>query len=236
MQEKIMIVDDEADIVSLIEQAMTAEGYEVITASDGASALNMLSRSPDLIILDVMMPGINGFELCQMIRDEVSCPILFVSARQTEADRIQGLSIGGDDYITKPFSLRELKARVGAHLRGSRRKIEGAAVRSLLRYGLLRIDLKGREVLLQHAAIPLTAKEFDIVELLALHPGQVFSKEQIYDRIWGLEASGDISTVTEHIKKIRAKLVSVDPVNSYIATVWGVGYKWERSDALNGSR
>ncbi|MEC0370482.1 response regulator transcription factor [Paenibacillus chibensis] len=236
MQEKIMIVDDEADIVSLIEQAMTAEGYEVITASDGASALNMLSRSPDLIILDVMMPGINGFELCQMIRDEVSCPILFVSARQTEADRIQGLSIGGDDYITKPFSLRELKARVGAHLRGSRRKIEGAAVRSLLRYGLLRIDLKGREVLLQHAAVPLTAKEFDIVELLALHPGQVFSKEQIYDRIWGLEASGDISTVTEHIKKIRAKLVHVDPVNSYIATVWGVGYKWERSDVLNGSR
>lgn len=230
MQEKIMIVDDEADIVSLIEQAMTAEGYEVITASDGASALNMLSRSPDLIILDVMMPGINGFELCQMIRDEVNCPILFVSARQTEADRIQGLSIGGDDYITKPFSLRELKARVGAHLRGSRRKIEGAAVRSLLRYGLLRIDLKGREVLVQHAAVPLTAKEFDIVELLALHPGQVFSKEQIYDRIWGLEASGDISTVTEHIKKIRAKLVNVDPVNSYIATVWGVGYKWERSD------
>lgn len=230
MQEKIMIVDDEADIVSLIEQAMTAEGYEVITASDGASALNMLSRSPDLIILDVMMPGINGFELCQMIRDEVNCPILFVSARQTEADRIQGLSIGGDDYITKPFSLRELKARVGAHLRGSRRKIEGAAVRSLLRYGLLRIDLKGREVLVQHAAVPLTAKEFDIVELLALHPGQVFSKEQIYDRIWGLEASGDISTVTEHIKKIRAKLVHVDPVNSYIATVWGVGYKWERSD------
>ncbi|MCJ8011001.1 response regulator transcription factor [Paenibacillus sp. KQZ6P-2] len=231
MQEKIMIVDDEADIVSLLEQAMTAEGYQVFTASDGAKALDMLSVVPDLIILDVMMPGMNGFELCQMIRDEVNCPILFVSAKQTEADRIQGLSIGGDDYITKPFSLRELKARVGAHLRGSRRIRESSTDRSLLRYGLLRIDLKGREVHVHQSVVPLTAKEFDIVEMLALHPGQVFSKEQIYDRIWGLEACGDSSTVTEHIKKIRAKLGSQVPGSSYISTLWGVGYKWERSDA-----
>ncbi len=231
MQEKILIVDDEADIVSLLEQAMTAEGYEVWAASDGQQALNLLSKAPDLIILDVMMPGMNGFELCQMIRDEVHCPILFVSARQTEADRIQGLSIGGDDYITKPFSLRELKARVGAHLRGSRRGRDHAQDRSLLRYGVLRIDLKGREVHVNHAVVPLAAKEFDIVEMLALHPGQVFSKEQIYDRIWGLEACGDTSTVTEHIKKIRAKLGSHDPGSSYISTLWGVGYKWERSDS-----
>lgn len=124
MQDKILIVDDEAQIVSLMEQAMTAEGYRVLTASNGTEAMNQLGQEPDLIILDVMMPGMNGFELCQMIRDEVDCPILFVSAKQTEADRIQGLSIGGDDYITKPFSLRELKARVAAHLRGSRRMRE----------------------------------------------------------------------------------------------------------------
>ncbi|MDR0270900.1 response regulator transcription factor [Paenibacillus sp.] len=229
MQDKILIVDDEAEIISLIEQAMTAEGYRVYTASDGTKAMDLLSQSPDLIILDVMMPGINGFELCQMIRDEVDCPILFVSARQTEADRIQGLSIGGDDYITKPFSLRELKARVAAHLRGSRRIRESSAERSLLRYGVLRIDLKGREVHMNQTVVTLTAKEFDIVELLALHPGQVFSKEQIYERIWGLEASGDASTVTEHIKKIRAKLGTYDPLNNYISTLWGVGYKWERS-------
>ncbi|MFU1794888.1 response regulator transcription factor [Paenibacillus azoreducens] len=230
MREKILIVDDEADIVSLMEQAMTAEGYEVQTASQGTQALESLTPAPDLIILDVMMPGMNGFELCQMIRDEVDCPILFVSARQAEADRIQGLSIGGDDYITKPFSLRELKARVAAHLRGSRRIRESSAERSLLRYGVLRIDLKGREVHVNQTVVPLTAKEFDIVEMLALHPGQVFSKEQIYDRIWGLEASGDASTVTEHIKKIRAKLGSHDQNGSYISTLWGVGYKWERSD------
>lgn len=231
MQDKILIVDDEAQIVSLMEQAMTAEGYRVLTASNGTEAMNRLGEGPDLIILDVMMPGINGFELCQMIRDEVDCPILFVSAKQTEADRIQGLSIGGDDYITKPFSLRELKARVAAHLRGSRRMRESSAERSLLRYGRLRIDLKGREVHVNESVVPMTAKEFDIVELLALHPGQVFSKEQIYDRIWGLEASGDASTVTEHIKKIRAKLGARDPLNSYISTLWGVGYKWERSDS-----
>ncbi|MDR9855218.1 response regulator transcription factor [Paenibacillus sp. VCA1] len=231
MQDKILIVDDEAQIVSLMEQAMTAEGYRVLTASNGTEAMNRLGEAPDLIILDVMMPGINGFELCQMIRDEVDCPILFVSAKQTEADRIQGLSIGGDDYITKPFSLRELKARVAAHLRGSRRMRESSAERSLLRYGRLRIDLKGREVHVNESVVPMTAKEFDIVELLALHPGQVFSKEQIYDRIWGLEASGDASTVTEHIKKIRAKLGARDPLNSYISTLWGVGYKWERSDS-----
>lgn len=231
MQDKILIVDDEAQIVSLMEQAMTAEGYRVLTASNGIEAMNQLGQAPDLIILDVMMPGMNGFELCQMIRDEVDCPILFVSAKQTEADRIQGLSIGGDDYITKPFSLRELKARVAAHLRGSRRMRESSAERSLLRYGRLRIDLKGREVHVNDAVVPMTAKEFDIVELLALHPGQVFSKEQIYDRIWGLEGSGDASTVTEHIKKIRAKLGSRDPLNSYISTLWGVGYKWERSDS-----
>ncbi|GIO29654.1 MULTISPECIES: response regulator transcription factor [Paenibacillus] len=231
MQDKILIVDDEAQIVSLMEQAMTAEGYRVLTASNGTEAMSRLGEAPDLIILDVMMPGINGFELCQMIRDEVDCPILFVSAKQTEADRIQGLSIGGDDYITKPFSLRELKARVAAHLRGSRRMRESSAERSLLRYGRLRIDLKGREVHVNESVVPMTAKEFDIVELLALHPGQVFSKEQIYDRIWGLEASGDASTVTEHIKKIRAKLGARDPLNSYISTLWGVGYKWERSDS-----
>lgn len=231
MQEKILIVDDEADIVSLMEQAMTAEGYQVCTASDGTKAIDMLSQAPDIIILDVMMPGMNGFELCQMIRDEVDCPILFVSARQTEADRIQGLSIGGDDYITKPFSLRELKARVAAHLRGNRRVRESSSERSLLRYGILRIDLKGREVHVNQSVVLMTAKEFDIIELLALHPGQVFSKEQIYDRIWGLEASGDTSTVTEHIKKIRAKLAGQDPGSSYISTLWGVGYKWERSDS-----
>ncbi|OXL82996.1 DNA-binding response regulator [Paenibacillus sp. SSG-1] len=229
MSDKILIVDDEAEIAALLEQALTMEGYEVMTAADGREALERIHDRPDLIILDVMMPHINGFELCQMIREEVGCPILFVSARQAEADRIQGLSIGGDDYITKPFSIRELKARVAAHLRGRRRAAGQQAERSTLRYGLLHIDLKGRSVAYKQTEIPLTAKEFDIIELLALHPGQVFSKEQIYDKVWGLEAMGDASTVTEHVKKIRAKLTGTDPDTPYITTVWGVGYKWEKS-------
>lgn len=227
MSEKILIVDDEAEIVSLIEQALVSEGYEVHTAGDGGLALAQLSCNPDLIILDVMMPGINGFELCKMIRDEVSCPILFVSAKQTEADRIQGLSIGGDDYITKPFSLRELKARIAAHLRRNQRAVAQPDKRMTLRYGLLQLDLKGRQVKVGQIPVPCTVKEFDIMEMLALHPGQVFSKEQLYDRVWGLEAAGDAATITEHVKKIRAKLGVADPDTNYITTVWGVGYKWE---------
>lgn len=223
----ILIADDEAEIVSMIEQSLVKEGYEVVTAADGRQALAQLDCRPDLIILDVMMPGLNGFELCQMIRSEVNCPILFVSARQKEADRIQGLSIGGDDYITKPFSLRELKARVDAHLRRNQRLLDGREPRRLLRYGLLQMDLQGREVRIGQQGVPFTAREFDILELLALHPGQVFSKEQLYESIWGLDAVGDAATITEHVKKIRAKLGAADPQGNYITTVWGVGYKWE---------
>ncbi|WP_311519689.1 response regulator transcription factor [Paenibacillus albidus] len=223
----ILVVDDEAEIVSMIKQSLENEGSEVITAGDGRQALEQLHRNPDLIILDVMMPALNGFELCQMIRDEVSCPILFVSAKQKEADRIQGLSIGGDDYITKPFSLRELKARVAAHLRQNQRLLAGNVQRRVLRYGFLQLDLQGREVRIRQQSIPFTAREFDIMELLALHPGQVFSKDQLYEKIWGLEAVGDSNTITEHVKKIRAKLGVADPQSNYITTVWGVGYKWE---------
>ncbi|KAF9122235.1 hypothetical protein BGX30_002124 [Mortierella sp. GBA39] len=175
------------EIAALLEQALTMEGYEVMAAADGREALERIHDRPDLIILDVMMPHVNGFELCQMIREE-------------------------------PFSIRELKGRVAAHLRGSRRAAGQQAQRSTLRYGLLHIDLKGRNVAYKQTEIPLTAKEFDIIELLALHPGQVFSKEQIYDKVWGLEAMGDASTVTEHVKKIRAKLTGTDPDTPYITT------------------
>ncbi|GIP40519.1 DNA-binding response regulator [Paenibacillus sp. J31TS4] len=228
MPYKLLIVDDEADILSLLEQALRKEGYDVYTAENGEQAMAQLVHRPDLILLDVMLPGVSGLELCQMIREEASCPILFVSARQTEADRIRGLSIGGDDYITKPFSLLELKARVAAHLRRDQRTAAQTEQRTVLRYGFLQLDLKGREVQIRRSPVALTSREFDLLAALALHPGQVFSKEQLYDRVWGLEAAGDAATVTEHIKNIRAKLAAADPDTSYIATVWGVGYKWER--------
>ncbi|MCX7569343.1 response regulator transcription factor [Tumebacillus sp. DT12] len=226
VRETILIADDEEEIVSLIADALEDEGYQVWTAFDGEQAVAMAERQPDLIVLDVMMPGKDGYEVCQAIRERVACPILFLSARQSETDRVKGLALGGDDYIGKPFSLVELKARIAAHLR--REKRGQGAERTVLRYGGLEIDVQGHAVRLQGREVVLTAREFAIVELLALHPGQVFSKEDIYDRVWGLDAVGDASTVTEHVKKIRAKLGAVDPAAAFVATVWGVGYRWER--------
>lgn len=211
----------------MLQDAMEDEGYSVLTALNGDEAVQKAGEEPDLILLDVMMPGPDGFEVCRMIRDYVTCPIIFLSARQNEVDRIKGLAIGGDDYVVKPFSLRELKARIQAHLRRERRATTGSH-RVRLRFGELTVDLKGREVLFRDQPVPLTKREFDIIELLALHPGQVFSKEQMYEKIWGYDATGDTTNITEHVKKIRAKLSTVDPIRDYISTVWGVGYKWER--------
>lgn len=229
MPEKILVVDDEEEIVAFISDALVDEGYQVWTANDGAEAIAAARKQPDLIILDIMLPGYDGYEVCQAIRDEVSCPIIFLSARQGEDDRVRGLATGGDDYIVKPFSIRELKARISAHLRRERRSLN-LHNRSLLRFGELSLDLKGHTVYWREKNIPLTGREFAILEFLALHPGQVFSREQIYEKVWGLEAAGDSTTVTEHIKKIRAKLAAAGcpAPDDYLATVWGVGYKWRR--------
>ena len=226
---KLLVADDERDIVSFICEGFLDEGYTVLAAYDGRQAIELARQQPDLVLLDVMMPGLDGYAVCQTIRAVVACPIVFLSARHTEMDRIQGLAVGGDDYLAKPFSLRELKARVHAHLRRDARN-RPQADEHALRYGPLSISVKNREIAIDGQPIPLTPKEFDIVRLLAMHPGQVFSKEQIYDKIWGLEATGDVSTVTEHVKNIRAKLSGQDADLQYIATVWGVGYKWERTD------
>jgi two-component system, OmpR family, lantibiotic biosynthesis response regulator NisR/SpaR len=223
----LLIADDEHDIVSFIKEGFVDEGYTVLTAYNGHQAIEMAKQQPDLILLDVMMPGMDGYEVCQAIREIVSCPIVFLTARLAETDRIHGLAVGGDDYLVKPFSLRELKARVHAHLRREARA-RSAEDKSLLQFGSLVISLKDREVTVNHQAVPLTPKEFEIVRLLAMHPGQVFSKEQIYDKIWGLEATGDIATVAEHIKNIRAKFSAHDPKSQWISTVWGIGYRWVR--------
>lgn len=227
MVERILIADDEEGMVSFIKDALLREGYEVMTAFDGGQAIKAAMQQPDLIILDIMMPGKNGFEVCQTIRDMVACPILFLSALQSEADRIKGLALGGDDYILKPFSMRELKMRVQAHLRREKRAVS-LDKRSFLKYGRLSINLKGHEVYFQEQILSFTRREFDIIELLALHPGMIFSKDRIYEKVWGYDAMGDSAGVAEHVKKIRAKFREVDQENEYISTVWGVGYKWER--------
>lgn len=226
MKEKILIVDDEEDIVCFIKDYFQDEGYEVFTASNGKEAIEFSKKAIDIILLDIMMPDIDGYDVCSKIRDSVSCPIIFLSAKESESDRIKGLVVGGDDYIVKPFSIKELKARVEAHLRRERRTTIDN--KSKISFGGLTLDINSREVFYKNQEICLTAREFDIVEMLALHTGQVFSKEQIYEKIWGYDAEGDSSTVAEHVKKIRAKFLKTDDSLNYISTVWGVGYKWER--------
>jgi DNA-binding response OmpR family regulator len=228
MREKILIADDEQDIVEFMRDALQDEGYEVRVAYDGKEVLNRLVDQPDLIILDIMMPHLDGLEVCQIIRNRVSCPILFLSARSAEADRIRGLAVGGDDYIVKPFSMPELKARIQAHLRREQRNHFDHQPK-LLHHGDLTIDLDSLQLYYHNTHIPLTSLEFELFQLLFMHPNQVFSREQMYEKIWGYDAEGDSSTVTEHIKNIRAKLATAAPEKAFVATVWGVGYKFERN-------
>jgi len=229
MREKILIADDEREIVEFMRDALEDDGYEVLIAYDGGQVLDRIEGHGqlDLIILDVMMPHLDGLEVCQVIRDRVSCPILFLSARSAEADRIRGLAVGGDDYIVKPFSMQELKARIKAHLRREQRNHLGHQPK-LLHHGNLTIDLDSLQLFYKNIPIPLTSKEFELFQLLFMHPNQVFSREQMYEKIWGYDAEGDSAAVTEHIKNIRAKLAMAAPDQIFVTTVWGVGYKFNR--------
>lgn len=227
---KILIIDDEKELVMLLMDELKAKGHEVLAAYDGQDGIELAKKQPDLIILDIMMPGANGFEVCRAIRDDVLCPIIFLSAKQSETDKIKGLTLGGDDYIVKPFGLRELMARIEANLRREKRSqyINAENKRTKLYFGKLSLDIRERTVKINGESIALTKREYDIVELLALHAGQVFSREHIYEKIWGYDSEGDSATVVEHIKKIRAKFADVTPSVEYISTVWGIGYKWNR--------
>ncbi|MCP9280043.1 MULTISPECIES: response regulator transcription factor [Bacillus] len=225
MADKILVVDDEPDILTFIEDSLVMEGYEVRSALNGEEALKQLDSSVDLIILDVMLPDMNGFKVCEKMRESYACPILFLSADGSERSRIEGLLIGGDDYISKPFSLKELKARIIANLRRTT-ELQMMGQKNFLRYGDLVIDLQSYEILLGKEKIHFTKKEYEVVKMLALHAGQVLTKEQLFEKIWGYDSESDVSTVVEHIKKIRTKLSVYDREYTYIQTVWGIGYKW----------
>lgn len=220
---KILLVDDEPAICNLIKLHFKTEGYLVYTASDAMEALEQLQHHPDLILLDINMPEIDGLELCKKIRNHIECPIIFLTSRITEQDKIIGLQVGGDDYVTKPFSLAELTARVEAHLRRENRNRHS----NIKIYGDLVIDYSGRCVYYQEEIIPFSKKEFEIIEFLSLHAGQVFERERIYERLWGYEAEGNSDILKEHIRRIRAKFMKVTNKN-YIETVWGCGYKWTK--------
>lgn len=219
----ILVVDDEEDILTFLADSLAMEGYHVRTALNGQEALRQLDDDVSLVLLDVMLPDMNGFEVCEKIRKSQGCPILFVSADSREQSRIEGLMIGGDDYISKPFSLKELKARIIANLR---RTINREENKQVLKYGNIFIDLQSYEVSSGEQLIHFTKKEFEIVKILALHAGQVLTKEQLFEKIWGYDSESDVSTVVEHMKKIRTKISMYDKEYTYIQTVWGIGYKW----------
>ncbi|MBS6195691.1 MAG: response regulator transcription factor [Clostridiales bacterium] len=222
MKEKILIVDDEKPIRQLLTDYFQLQGYQVYTAESGLEALKKVEAGPDLILLDINMPQMDGLEVCKKIRDYVSCPILFLTARIEEQDRVNGLMIGGDDYIVKPFAIQELGARVAAHLRREKR----GQNRENVRFGKeLTIHYSARQVLYQGTAVNFTKTEFDLIEFLSLHKGQVFTKERIYELVWGYDSEGDSSIIMEHIRRIRLKLRRYTE-QEYIETVWGVGYRW----------
>ena len=222
MPYKILAVDDELPILQLLSEYVRTEGYLFYTAQSGQEALEQMEKGPDLILLDVNMPDMDGLEVCRRIRSHVDCPILFLTAKVEEQDRIKGLLIGGDDYILKPFSIQELGARVTAHLRRQGR----LRAREELKFsGDLVINYTEKAVWCAQQPISLTRTEFGILEQLSLNKGVVFGKEQLYELVRGYDGSADSSIIAEHVRRIRLKLGAYSNT-AYIETVWGIGYKW----------
>jgi len=225
--EKILIVEDDRNLLNTLQYNLRKEGYEVITAIDGAEALEIARRDkPDLIILDIMLPKINGFEVCRILRKEMTVPILMLTARAEETDKIVGLEIGADDYMTKPFSLRELIARVRAILR--RVKIaEQPPEGPVLKVGDIELDVARHKVTVSGEIVELTPKEFDLLAFLAKNKGLVFSRDQLLEKVWGYDFAGGTRTVDVHIRWLRQKIEPEPTRPRYLITVRGAGYKLE---------
>ena len=226
---KILIIEDEEAIAELEKDYLELSGFIVELEKDGEAGLKKaLSFDYDLYILDVMLPGVDGFEICKEIRKEKNTPILMVSARKEDIDKIRGLGLGADDYITKPFSPGELVARVKAHLARYDRIVESLMPENtIIKIRGIKIDTQAKEVWVNGENKSLTSREYDLLEFFVKHPNQVLSKEDIFKEIWNMDAIGDIATVTVHVKKLREK-IEVDPAKpQYIETVWGMGYRFK---------
>lgn len=221
---KILVVDDDADMNAMVQEYLSLKGYEILSALNGETALNKIKFAPDIILLDVNMPKMDGFEVCMKIRDLVSCPIIFLTAREEEQDRIKGLEIGGDDYLLKPFSLKELEARIKAHLN----REERAKKKSVIQYhdGLL-IDYSTKKLFYHEHELVLTSLEFGIIEFLSLNPGRVFDTEKIYENTGGYDSDAESRVITVLISRIRKKIRKCTE-QEYIETVWGIGYRWKK--------
>ena len=226
---KILIVEDEEAIADLERDYLELSGFTVEVANDGDTGLQKaLNEDYDLLILDLMLPGTDGFDICRQVRDVKNTPIVMVSAKKDDIDKIRGLGLGADDYMTKPFSPSELVARVKAHLARYERLVGSTALKNdVIEIRGLKIDTTARRVWVNGEERTFTTKEFDLLTFLASHPNHVYSKEELFREIWDMESIGDIATVTVHIKKIREK-VEVDTSNpQYIETIWGVGYRFK---------
>ena len=222
---RILVVDDEPSITEFVGYALKKEGFQPDVVDNGEDALAMAQENDyDLFVLDIMLPGMDGYELCRRLRSKTIVPVLFLSARDTELDKVVGLEIGGDDYLAKPFGVRELIARVRALLRRSGAAVQKQASKSPLTVGHIRLDPNGRSAWKDGVPVDLTAKEFDLMELLMRNPGRVYSRENLLNVVWGYEYIGDYRTVDVHVRRLREKL-ELDPANpEYILTKWGVGY------------
>jgi len=220
----VLVVDDEQIVREVVVSYLQREGFRTLEAGDGDTARELLERdSPSLVVLDVMLPGTDGLELCRWIRARSDVPVIMLTARGDEADRIVGLELGADDYVTKPFSPRELATRVRTVLRRTESSVSRA---ERLTFAELDVDARTREVTKGGALLQLTAKEFDLLWFLANHPRQVFSRDQLMDRVWGYEAALDTGTVTVHVRRLREKIEDDPSHPRLLQTVWGVGYRF----------
>lgn len=230
MEEIILIVEDELEIAELVRDYLIREGFTPILVKDGEEAIDSFRKEkPSLVVLDIMLPKINGIEVCRILRAESSVPIIMMTAKQSDTDKIIALGIGADDYVTKPFSPGELMARVKAQLRRYRYlSLDSEEGKEILRLGSLEIDPRAYQVRINGKVVDFSAKEFQLLQFLVSHAGQVFSKEQLFNQVWGYDSYGDLNTVTVYISKVREK-IEVDPAHpKIIKTVWGVGYKIDK--------
>jgi DNA-binding response OmpR family regulator len=233
MARTILVVDDEPTLRETLAENLEIEGFRVVTAADGREALDRFHESspPDLVILDLMLPELSGIEVCRVIRRESDVPILMLTARDSELDKVVGLELGADDYVTKPFGLRELLARVRALIRRSERTGESAAPPTI-DVGSVQIDLAGHQIIRDGAPLPVKPKAFDLLAFLVQHPGQVFSRDQLLERVWGYDYAGETRTVDVHVHWLRGQIED-DPSNpAFLQTVRGVGYVFRRPAAV----
>lgn len=228
MNRHVLIAEDEQDMRQILSLHLTSKGYQVSEAKNGIEAIDKAKSDVDLILLDIMMPGVDGLEVCNQIRNQVFCPIIFISAASSDMNKMKAFSFGGDDFISKPFSLKLLTYKVEALFNMRERLLQNhdESRRKRMLIDDLIIDISSREVLYNKKVLPFTKKEFDLLVLLLSYPKQVFTKEQIYEHISGIDGQGDASSVVEHIKNIRSKLSVAGFLGEYLQTVWGIGYQW----------